>query len=159
MKEWERKGHFCLCDTYVGGGANREAEVSMSEKNQELLNGGVEGVHLDWSEKRKKVQIDWTGRSHGIGEQAGLDRSSTPPQILVAASTVALSLSLSLFLSLRASPPPVPMWPRCPLFLARHLFSHAHLPNCLCGTRLVEKRRHIRLVDDSGGHAHEVPSD
>ena len=96
MKEWERKGHFCLCDTSVGGGANREAEVSMSEKNQELLNGGVEGVHLDWSEKRKKVQIDWTGRSHGTGEQAGLDRSSTPPQILVAAITAALSLSLSL---------------------------------------------------------------
>ena len=102
MKEWERKGHFCLCDTSVGGGANREAEVSMSEKNQELLNGGVEGVHLDWSEKRKKVQIDWTGRSHGIGEQAGLDRSSTPPQILVAASTAALSLSLSLSLPISA---------------------------------------------------------
>jgi len=39
---------------------------------------GVEGIHPDWSEKRKKVQIDWRmrGRSHRIGEQAWLDQSS-----------------------------------------------------------------------------------
>ncbi|RLM86591.1 prohibitin-2, mitochondrial-like [Panicum miliaceum] len=33
------------------------AEVSTSEKNQDLLDGGVKGVHPDWSEKRKKVKI------------------------------------------------------------------------------------------------------
>ena len=81
-KEQKRKMYLCLCDAAVGGGASRKAEVSTSDKNQKLLDGGVEGVHPDWSLKRKKVQIDWRrGRSHGIGEQTQLDQSSAPPQI------------------------------------------------------------------------------
>jgi hypothetical protein len=68
------------------------------KKNQELVGGGeVEGVHPDWLEKRKRMQIDWRrrGLSHGIGEQAWQDRSSAPPPRIPGAAGPPPSLSLS----------------------------------------------------------------
>jgi hypothetical protein len=138
-------------------------------KNQELLDGGMEGFRPDWLEKRKKMQIDWRRRgwSHGIGEQARLNRSSAPPLRIRGAAGSPLSLFPSLILNLRyvaaggvgARISPARSCCRFPRAQASRAapFSPALAKLPVRRPPCRKNRRHTRLGDDSRRHTHGVP--